>query len=216
MTSRSRQPEPAWSVQRLVVSTSKRPTRRPEQPWRSRSCGIFRDRCHCLNRVNVIGPEPIDARSAHAPTIWVDADACPVAVREVICRAAIRTETRTVLVANRAVRRPPSRWIENLQVPATLDAADNEIVRRLSAGDLVITADVPLAAEVIAARASAIHPRGETFSPDTIRQKLMLRDFMDTMRASGERTGGPSAMAPRDVQRFANALDRWLAQARRS
>ena len=146
-------------------------------------------------------------------TIWVDADACPNAVKEVLFRAALRTKTRVVLVANHPQSRPPSSLIELLLVPKTFDAADNEIAQRLAQGDLVITADIPLAAEAIDAGAHAIHPRGDTYSTETIRQQLNMRDFMDTMRASGVQSGGPKPMTARDVQQFANALDRFLARA---
>jgi len=119
------------------------------------------------------------------------------------------------LVANRLLQVPPSPWITALQVQHGFDVADEEIVKRLSPGDLVITADIPLAAEVIERGGHALNPRGEMSSTETIRALLNIRDFMDTMRASGIQTGGPPALNQRDRQNFANSLDRWLAKARR-
>lgn len=148
-------------------------------------------------------------------SIWVDADACPNVIKDVLYRAADRTQTIVTFVANQFLRVPPSPWLRTLQVPAGFDVADNEIVKRVQAGDLVITADIPLAAEVIEKGASALNPRGERYSPATIRERLTMRDFMDTMRASGVQTGGPAAMTPRDRQQFANELDSWLRQRQR-
>ena len=148
--------------------------------------------------------------------IWVDADACPGAVKEVLFRAAERTETRLVLVANQTIRHPNSRWIEMLRVSSGFDVADNTIVKQVSSGDLVITADIPLAAEVIEAGANALNPRGEVYSPDTIKSQLTMRDFMDTMRATGVRTGGPPPFSQQDKKQFANALDRILARSARA
>ncbi|MCK0552419.1 YaiI/YqxD family protein [Pantoea ananatis] len=148
-------------------------------------------------------------------SIWVDADACPNVIKDVLYRAADRTQTMVTFVANQFLRVPPSPWLRTLQVPAGFDVADNEIVKRVQAGDLVITADIPLAAEVIEKGASALNPRGERYSPATIRERLTMRDFMDTMRASGVQTGGPAAMSPRDRQQFANELDSWLRQQQR-
>ena len=146
-------------------------------------------------------------------TIWVDADACPTAVKEVLFKAATRTGVQLTLVANQPLRVPPAKNISSLQVAAGFDVADNEIVKRLAAGDLVITADIPLAAEVIERRAAALSPRGEAYTADNVRSALNMRDFMDTMRASGVETGGgPAPFGARDKQAFANALDRWLAQ----
>ncbi|MCG7365179.1 YaiI/YqxD family protein [Pantoea tagorei] len=147
--------------------------------------------------------------------IWVDADACPNVIKEVLYRAADRTKTQVTFVANQSLRVPPSPWLKTLRVPAGFDVADNEIVKRVEKGDLVITADIPLAAEVLEKGGEALNPRGERYSPATIREKLTLRDFMDTMRASGVQTGGPAAMSPRDRQQFANALDSWLTQRQR-
>ena len=147
--------------------------------------------------------------------IWVDADACPNVIKEVLYRAADRTQTQVTFVANQSLRVPPSPWLKTLRVPAGFDVADNEIVKRVEEGDLVITADIPLAAEVLEKGGAALNPRGERYSPATIREKLTMRDFMDTMRASGVQTGGPAAMSPRDRQQFANALDSWLTQRQR-
>ncbi|MFY1038860.1 YaiI/YqxD family protein [Pantoea agglomerans] len=147
--------------------------------------------------------------------IWVDADACPNVIKEVLYRAADRTATTITFVANQFLRVPPSPHLRTLQVPAGFDVADNEIVRRCQPGDLVITADIPLAAEVIEKGAAALNPRGERYSPATIRERLTMRDFMDTLRSSGVQTGGPAAMSPRDRQQFANELDSWLTQQKR-
>lgn len=143
--------------------------------------------------------------------IWVDADACPATIREILFRAAQRSGTEMILVANQPVRTPPSRLIRSIQVPAGFDVADNEIVRRAEAGDLVITSDIPLAAEVIDKGAHALSVRGERFSPETIRDRLNMRDFMDTLRSSGVHTGGPPALDQRDRKAFADQLDRLLA-----
>lgn len=144
--------------------------------------------------------------------VWVDADACPVVIREILFRAAIRTRVPMTLVANQAVRVPPSPNISALQVAAGFDVADNEIVKRLEAGDLVITSDIPLAAEVIDKGGYALSPRGELFSEENIKQRLNIRDFMDTMRASGVHTGGPPALGKSDRMAFANHLDTLLTR----
>lgn len=147
--------------------------------------------------------------------IWVDADACPKVIKEVLYRAADREQMQVTLVANQPLSVPPSRFITTLRVPAGFDVADNEIVRRAEAGDLVVTADIPLAAEVMEKGAVALNPRGERYSDDTIRQRLNIRDFMDTMRASGVQTGGPATLNQRDRQQFANELDKWLQSQRK-
>ncbi|MBE5202508.1 YaiI/YqxD family protein [Pectobacterium brasiliense] len=147
--------------------------------------------------------------------IWVDADACPNVIKEVLFRAADRTQMQITLVANQTIKVPPSRFIRTLRVSAGFDVADNEIVQRVEAGDLVITADIPLASEVIEKGGVALNPRGERYTPDTIRERLNMRDFMDTMRASGIQTGGPSALNQRDRQQFANELDKWLQQSKK-
>ena len=144
--------------------------------------------------------------------IWVDADACPGVIKEILFRAAERTQVQLTLVANQYIPTPRSRFINSLQVPRGFDVADNEIVRRLEAGDLVITADIPLAADVIDKGGHALNPRGELYTTDNIRQRLSMRDFMETMRASGIDTGGPAALSQSDRQAFANQLDRFLAR----
>jgi hypothetical protein len=143
-------------------------------------------------------------------TIWVDADACPRVIKEILFRAAERIAMRVTLVANRLLYTPPSRYISALQVADGFDVADSEIVRRVESGDLVITADIPLAAEVIAKGGHALDPRGEMHSADTIQARLTMRDFMDTLRASGVDTGGPAALSQRDRQLFAKHLDFYL------
>lgn len=145
--------------------------------------------------------------------IWVDADACPNVIKEVLFRAADRTGIMVTLVANQPLKTPPSKLIRTLQVASGFDVADNEIVQRVEKNDLVITADIPLAAEVIEKGGIALNPRGERYTPDTIRERLNIRDFMDTMRASGIQTGGPNTLNQRDRQQFANELDKWLQQA---
>jgi uncharacterized protein YaiI (UPF0178 family) len=144
--------------------------------------------------------------------IWVDADACPVVIKDILFRAAERTGVVVTLVANQPLRTPPSRHIKTLQVAAGFDVADNEIVKRLEAGDLVITSDIPLAAEVIEKGGYALSPRGELYSADNIRAILNMRDFMDTLRSSGIDTGGPPALSQSDRQSFANHLDKFLTR----
>lgn len=144
--------------------------------------------------------------------IWVDADACPVVIKEILFRAAERTQVLLTLVANQRISTPRSRYIKALVVGSGFDVADNEIVKLCVAGDLVITADIPLAAEVIAKGAHALNPRGELYTVETIGERLNMRDFMDTMRASGINTGGPPAFTHSDRQAFANQLDKLLAQ----
>ena len=145
--------------------------------------------------------------------IWVDADACPVVAKEILFRAADRTGVQLTLVANQALKTPSSPNINTLQVTRGFDIADDEIVRRLEAGDLVITSDIPLAAEVIEKGGHALSPRGEMHTTENIRARLNMRDFLDTMRASGVDTGGgPAAFSQRDKQQFANNLDRFLTK----
>jgi uncharacterized protein YaiI (UPF0178 family) len=143
--------------------------------------------------------------------IWVDADACPKAVKEILFRVAERTTILTTLVANQFLQMPASRYIKFLQVSSGYDVADNEIIKRMMIGDLVITADIPLAYEVLEKGGHAINPRGELYSQDTIKDRLSMRDFMDTLRSSGIDTGGPTALNSRDIQAFANQLDKFLA-----
>jgi uncharacterized protein YaiI (UPF0178 family) len=142
--------------------------------------------------------------------IWVDADACPKVIREILFRAAERTGVLLTLVANKPLNIPLSRYIKSLQVASGFDAADSEIVKRLTAGDLVITGDIPLAAEVIGKGGYALNPRGEFYSTDNIKARLTMRDFMDTLRASGINTGGPSALNQQDRRYFASHLDKFL------
>lgn len=144
--------------------------------------------------------------------IWVDADACPNVVKDVLFRAAERARIEVVLVANSWVRTPPSRFIRSMQVAGGPDVADDAIAERCAAGDLVVTADIPLAARALDKGALALNPRGELYTADSIAQRLSMRNFMDELRGAGVNTGGPPALHPRDVQAFANALDRWLAK----
>lgn len=145
--------------------------------------------------------------------IWVDADACPGVIKEVIFRAAERKMLQTTLVANHALRVPPSKFINFLQVATGFDVADNEIARRLEANDLVITSDIPLAAEVIEKGGQALSPRGELFTADNIKPRLNIRDFLDTMRSSGINTGGPPPLSQTDRRNFANHFDKILAKS---
>jgi len=145
--------------------------------------------------------------------IWVDADACPVVIKEILFKAANRTKIETTLIANHAMNLPPSRYLNFIQVGSGFDVADNEIVKRLSTGDLVITSDIPLADEVITKGGLALSPRGELLTADNIKSKLNMRDFMDVIRSSGIQTGGPPPLSQADRQAFANHLDRWLNQA---
>lgn len=144
--------------------------------------------------------------------IWVDADACPVVIKEILFKAAERTGVELTLVANQAVRIPPVRCIHFIRVASGLDVADNEIVKRLGVGDLVITADIPLAANVIEKGGLALNPRGELYTADSIKSRLSVRDFMDTLRASGIDTGGPPVLNKNDRQNFANQLDKFLTR----
>jgi uncharacterized protein YaiI (UPF0178 family) len=146
------------------------------------------------------------------PSIWVDADACPKVIKDILYRAAERTGVTVTLVANQALQYPRIPSLRLLQVSSGFDVADNEIVKRVTAGDLVVTADIPLAAEVIAKGGEALNPRGELYSPDTIRGVLMMRDFMDTMRSSTMVGGGPPPLTQADRNTFAGHLDKWLAR----
>ena len=144
--------------------------------------------------------------------IWVDADACPNTIKDILFRVANRAQLPLILVANQLLRTPPSAYIRSIQVPSGFDIADNYIAQHVSAGDVVITADIPLAAEVVAKQAHAINPRGELYTSDTVRQRLVMRDLMDELRGSGVQTKGPASLNQRDIREFANALDRLLAQ----
>jgi len=144
--------------------------------------------------------------------IWVDADACPVVIKEILFKAAARTETQLTLIANQPVRIPASRFISFVQVGFGFDMADNEIVNRLDPGDLVITSDIPLADDVIEKGGHALSPRGELYTPENIKARLNIRDFMDTLRGSGINTGGPPALSQTDRKSFADHLDRLLTR----
>lgn len=152
--------------------------------------------------------------------IWVDADAAPNAIKEVIFRAAERLKIPTTLVANQYLRTPPSKVIKAIQVPAGFDVADNTIVEKLAPGDLVITADIPLADEVITKGGAALNPRGMLYTKENIKDRLSRRDMMEELRSSGPLiegvSGGPRPLDKRDVQSFANALDRFLARANKT
>ncbi len=146
--------------------------------------------------------------------IWVDADACPGVIKDILYRVAERTQIQVTLVANQLMRVPGSKFIRALQVPSGADAADAEIVERLAAGDLVVTGDIPLAAQVLEKGGFALNPRGDFYTKDTIAQQLTMRAFMEELRSGGVDTGGPAAFGQADRQRFANALDRHLARQR--
>ena len=146
------------------------------------------------------------------PQIWVDADACPGVIKDILFRAAERAKVPVTLVANQWLRTPPSRFIRSIQVSGGLDVADSEIVARVQRGDLVVTQDIPLAALVLEKGGIALNPRGELYTPDNMVERLSMRNFMDELRGSGVQTGGPAAFHARDRQAFANQLDRWLAR----
>ena len=144
--------------------------------------------------------------------IWVDADACPAVVKDILYRAANRTQTPLTLIANRMLRVPPSPWIRALQVPAGFDVADRRIAEEANPGDLVVTADIPLAAHVVANGALALDPRGELLDADTIQERLTMRNFMEELRSSGVDTGGPAAFSTADARAFAQRLYAFLAR----
>ncbi|MCX4026895.1 YaiI/YqxD family protein [Endozoicomonas sp. SM1973] len=146
--------------------------------------------------------------------IWVDGDACPVAIKDILYRAAERKQVLVTIVANQYMQTPPSKFISFLQVSSGFDVADNEIVKRVDPGDLVITSDIPLASEVIDNGALALSPRGELFTEANVKSRLNIRDFMETMRSSGIHTGGPAPLSQGDKQMFANHLDKWLQKAK--
>jgi uncharacterized protein YaiI (UPF0178 family) len=148
--------------------------------------------------------------------IWVDADACPVVIKEILYKAADRTKISMTFVANHHIRIPPSPYTSFMQVSSGFDVADDEIVKRIEAFDLVITSDIPLADEVIDKGGIALSPRGELYTKENIKSRLNIRDFMDTMRASGVNTGGPPALNQTDRQNFANHLDRIITQFKKS
>lgn len=144
--------------------------------------------------------------------IWCDADACPKPIKEILFRAAVRTQIELTLIANRLLAVPQSPWIRSLQVPKGFDVADNEILLRVVTGDLVVTADIPLASEVIAKGARVLTPRGESYDAGSIAAALTMRDFMDTLRSSGVETDGPAAFSASDQREFARQLDRYLTK----
>jgi uncharacterized protein YaiI (UPF0178 family) len=144
--------------------------------------------------------------------ILVDADACPNIIKEILFRVALRTKIHLTLVANQTLRTPPSPYIRSVQVPQGFDVADNSIAQQVECGDLVITADIPLAAQVLARGGHALNPRGEFYSRENIEERLTMRNFMDGLRSSGVQTGGPPALSHSDRQAFANQLDRFLAK----
>ena len=146
------------------------------------------------------------------PKIWIDGDACPVVIRDILFKAANRTETELTIIANQLIKTPPSKFIRAVQVRQGFDEADNEIVRRVERGDLVITGDIPLAADAIKKGATALSSRGEQYTEENIRNRLQMRDLMESLRSSGLETGGPPALNHSDRKKFADKLDRWLAQ----
>jgi uncharacterized protein YaiI (UPF0178 family) len=152
--------------------------------------------------------------SETASRIWVDADACPNVIKDILFRAADRARIQVILVANQAISVPGSKFIRSIQVSSGFDVADDYIVQQCEAGDLVITADIPLAAEIVEKDCLALNPRGEMYTTENVRQRLNIRDFMDTMRGSGMVTGGPPPLSQQERQEFANQLDRFLAGIR--
>lgn len=147
--------------------------------------------------------------------IWVDADACPVVIKEILFRAAERAKINVVFVANHAISHPESDFIRSMQVAQGFDVADNYIVQNVNSGDLVITSDIPLASDVLDKDAHALNPRGERYSPDSIKAILTMRNFMDTLRGSGTHTGGQQPYSQSDRQTFANQLDRLIMKSKR-
>ena len=146
--------------------------------------------------------------------IWVDADACPAVIKDILYRVAERTHMQVTLVANQLMRVPPSRFIRSVQVPSGADVADQEIVRLLAPGDLVVTGDIPLASDVLKKGGLALNPRGEFYTGDNIAQMLTMRAFMEELRSGGVDTGGPAPFSQADRQNFANQLDRHLAKVK--
>lgn len=148
--------------------------------------------------------------------IWVDADACPGVIKEILFRAARRTQTKVTLVANQPLKTPKSELFDSVLVPGGMNEADRKIVELVENGDLVITADIPLAADVVAAGGQALNPRGELYTHANVGERLAVRDLMDELRGGGQITGGPASLSPKDRQAFANSLDRWLTSAKKS
>jgi len=147
--------------------------------------------------------------------IWVDADACPNAIKEILFRAAERVQIPLILVANTLLRTPPSQYVRSIRVEAGFNVADTAIVKKMKSGDLVITADIPLASEVIGKDGHALNPRGEFYTKENIEERLSMRNFMDELRGTGVNTGGPATLGQKDRQAFANQLDRFLAKQRK-
>ena len=180
-------------------------------------CRIYGYTCRIQNSKNTHENDEITIDNGRLfLKIWVDADACPVVIKEILFKAAERTGIQLTLVANQAVRVPPSRYISSIQVSSGFDVADNEIVKRVERGDLVITGDIPLADEVIKKGGEALSPRGERYTADNIKARLNIRDFLDTLRGSGIDTGGPPALNQADRKAFADHLDRILAKYART
>jgi uncharacterized protein YaiI (UPF0178 family) len=148
--------------------------------------------------------------------IWVDADACPIAIKEMLIRSAKRTGIQITFVANQSITLPALKNLKSVQVSSGFDVADNWIVQHTQSGDLVITQDIPLADEVITKGAIAIGPRGHKYTKENIKSRLNMRDFMETMRSSGIHSGGPAPLNQQDKQNFANQLDRWLTKVKTS
>ena len=146
--------------------------------------------------------------------IWVDADACPGEIKELLFRSAERTKTKVTLVANQPMRTPRSEFVDSLLVPGGMNVADRRIVELVKPGDLVITADIPLAAEVVAGGGQALNPRGELYTDANVGERLAIRNLLDEMRGGGQITGGPASFNAKDRQAFANQLDRWLTAAK--
>ncbi|CAL1125431.1 unnamed protein product [Cladocopium goreaui] len=147
--------------------------------------------------------------------IWVDADACPGVIKEILFRAARRTQTKVTLVANQPLKVPKSELFDSVLVPGGMNEADRKIVELVAEGDLVITADIPLAADVVAAGGQALNPRGELYTHANVGERLAVRNLLDDLRGEGQVTGGPSGFTPKDRQAFANSLDRWLTSAKK-
>jgi uncharacterized protein YaiI (UPF0178 family) len=145
--------------------------------------------------------------------VWVDADACPSEIKELLYRAAMRRKVKATLVANQQMRTPKSEYIDSIVVQAGMDVADRRIVALLEPGDLVVTADIPLAADVVARGGQALNPRGELYTDSNIGERLAVRNMLDDLRAGGQITGGPPNFNAKDKQAFANQLDRWLTKA---
>jgi len=156
---------------------------------------------------------PLSSTNKTSSSIWVDADACPTTIKEMLLRAAKRTGVQVTFVANQSISLPPYPNVHAVQVSSGFDVADNWIVEQVSKGDLVITQDIPLADEIISKGAVAIGPRGEIHTKENIKARLTMRNFMETMRSSGVHSGGPAPLNQQDKQAFANQLDRWLVKS---